>query len=260
MIRLDRYCSQMGVATRSEISLWCKKWLIWVDNQIIRYADTKILRWSIISITDVTGQIIWQAECKQFVTLLLNKPAWYVCSDMDEGWHRSYKNLLVGSPYRRSLHVAWRLDQDTTWLVVCTNDGDLNHRIISPKHKLIKTYLVACAKPLTNEMITNLESWVLLDDGYTTLPAKASLITYEETNALFDHLFEGAVMSTVQWCFLKLQITEGKYHQVKRMLEGVDNEVIGLHRLSIGRWTTDWLQSGEWTLIDPLTNPCNFDQ
>jgi len=68
--------------------------------------------------------------------------------------------------------VAGRLDQDTTGLVICTSDGDLNHRIISPKHKLIKTYIVTCEQEVNNDMIALLEGGVELDDGYKTLPAQ----------------------------------------------------------------------------------------
>lgn len=256
MIRLDRYCSSMGIATRSEMAQWCKKWYITVNDQIIKYSDSKIIRWSYITKSDSYGVIEWSIECKEYITLLVYKPAWYVCSDLDEGGHLSYSNLITWCPYWRSLHVAGRLDQDTTWLIVCTNDGQLNHRIISPKHKLTKTYFVACEKPITSDMIQMLQEWVILDDGYKTLPATVHQgIDHEWMKSVFINYFSSYHALNPEDHTITLSIQEGKYHQIKRMMEVVHNKVIALHRYSIGSWTLSWLQVGERMVIDPYYPP-----
>ncbi len=227
MIRLDKYVSGLWLFSRSEVAQWCKAWCILVDGQIIKKSDTKIPRWAKMDIMlggeDQEDNL--SIEVREKVTILLYKPKGFVCSDVVDGWHPSYKELIEACPYREMLHVAGRLDQDTTGLVVVTSDGELNHRIISPKHKLVKTYIVSCRLPVSDMMRQQLENGVVLDDGYKTLPAVVK---------------QDATLATR----ITLQITEGKYHQVKRMLEAIGNEVIELHRESIGPWSLDGLK--EW--------------
>lgn len=187
------------------------------------------------------GQI-HEVEAKEFVSVLLFKPKGYVCSDVEEGGHPSYNELLQDCPYWLTLHVAGRLDQDTTGLVIATNDGDFNHRIISPKHKLVKSYLVSCEKEVTPEMITQLEKGVTLDDGYKTLPAVVKIPQFGRDG-------KTDIQKKNIKNFIELQITEGKYHQVKRMLEAVENRVTHLHRQRIGERTLEGLSEGEWKYI-----------
>lgn len=162
-------------------------------------------------------------EVKQSVTILLNKPAWYVCSEIDEWWHKSYKHLLEDCIYAPLLKVAGRLDQDTTGLVLATSDGDLNHRLTSPKSAKEKEYIVTCKKEVSDANLAQLEQGVMLDSDYQTLPAKTVRI-----DAFSFHLI----------------ITEWKYHQVKRMCEAIDNECIALQRIRIADWTIEDLE--EW--------------
>lgn len=191
--------------------------------------EEKVQRGDIIAIHD-NGTNPITIQCKEYVSILLYKPKWYVCSDIDEWWHKSYNTLLRDCPYWKTLHVAWRLDQDTTWLVLCTSDGDLNHRVISPKHKLIKTYIVRCDLEITEDMIEKLEHGVKLDDWYVTLPAQVNRANNSDREIL-------------------LKIVEGKYHQVKRMLEAVWNKVTALHRSAIGDWDLFGLKEWEWRYL-----------
>ena len=166
---------------------------------------------------------------KEFVTVLIYKPAGYVSSDVPEANYLSYRELLDGCPYVNMLHVAGRLDQDTEWLLLASNDGGLIHRIISPKKKLPKVYFVSLSKAISDEDIIKLEAGVELDGGDVTLPAQIEKI--DDTT-------------------IRLMIYEGKFHQVKRMMEAVDNNVVYLKRESIGEWTLDGLQKGEWKYIE----------
>jgi 16S rRNA pseudouridine516 synthase len=90
-------------------------------------------------------------EVKDQIYVLLHKPTGYVCSELDEGGHLSYKNLLGGCPYAAMLHVAGRLDQDTEGVVLCSNDGQRIHQIISPKKHLEKEYFVRTRDAMTHE-------------------------------------------------------------------------------------------------------------
>mgnify|MGYP000509335676 CR=1 FL=1 len=155
---------------------------------------------------------------KTWITLLINKPAGYISSDEDEYGRPSYKQLLPNYPYTPLIHIAGRLDVDTEWLIIATSDGALIHRIISPKRHLPKTYIVTLRDPVTPKQIDRLCTGVILEDGYKTLPAQARSI---EKN------------------IVELIITEGKYHQIKRMFISLGNEVTHLKRIAIGPRTLE---------------------
>lgn len=222
-IRIDKYCAQLGIISRRSIARAVKAGLLFVDGKLVEKSDQKLAFGQVIS-------YLWQdIEVKEFVYVLLHKPAWFVCSDIDEWWHASYKMLLQDCPYQAMFHVAGRLDFDTEWLVLCSNDGQFTHDIISPKKHLEKEYYVVTRDALTDTDMAKLEKGVQLDDGYVTLPAKA--VKVDDTS-------------------LRLTIVEGKFHQVKRMLEAIWNEVTYLRRDRIGNWTIEWLEKGKWKYIE----------
>lgn len=164
----------------------------------------------------------------QSVTILLNKPVWYVCSEIDEGIHKSYKNLLEDCIYAPMLKIAWRLDQDTTGLVVATSDGAFNHRLTSPKSGKEKEYRVVCENEVSDKDLSKIEQGVEIDD-YVTRPAKAVRIDKKS---------------------FYLTLVEGKYHQVKKMCETIDNTCIELERIRIADWRIDDLKLWERRFID----------
>lgn len=206
-MRIDKYLASLWLVSRRQAKEVFKSWTITIDNEIIQ--DT----WYILHKGDIIHVDGMSIVYKPIVIILLHKPIGYVCSDVDEWKHKSYRALLDDCIYKETLHVAGRLDVDTTWLIILTNDGVLNHQIISPKKKMVKTYEVALEKPIDDKAIKRLTSGVTLEDGYKTLPAQ--IIKKTEKNIV-------------------LMIHEGKYHQVKRMLEAVDNKVTKLHRTQIG--------------------------
>ena len=221
-VRLDKYCGQLGILSRISIGKAIKAGLILVDGEIATKSDQKL----------AFGQIITYLEqdivVKDSVYLLLYKPSWYVCSDIDEWWHASYKMLLQDCPYHGMLHVAGRLDFDTEWLVLCSNDGQFTHDIISPKKHLEKEYYVCTKNNVSNKDMELLAWGVELDDGYFTLPAKVQKV--DDTTI---------VLTIVEW----------KFHQVKRMLEAVGNEVIYLRRDRIGMRNLEGIEKGGWKYI-----------
>lgn len=223
IVRLDKYLAGLGLVSRRDAAKAVKNGGILVDGEDVRKSDVKIERGQIIS-------FLWQEiEVKEFIYVLLHKPQGYVCSELDEGWHHSYKMLLEDCVYAPMLHVAWRLDRDTEGLVFCTNDGNFTHEIISPKKKEEKEYYVELALPISDEDIKKLEQWVELDDGYMTMPAQAKRVS------------DNAILLTIH---------EGKYHQVKRMAEAVGNEVIYLRRERIGSRTLEGLEKWKRRYID----------
>ncbi len=218
-IRLDKYLANLGLIPRRQLKKLLKQWIILINNIPARSWDQKLSLWDKIQILGV-GEF----EVKKDIHLLFYKPKGYVSTDVDEPNCPSYKNLLADYPYVNLLHAAWRLDCDAHWLLLLSSDGNFIHQIISPKSKVEKEYEVELKDPITQPQIDKLQKWVTLDDGYKTLPAQVKLINPQK---------------------IKLTIHEGKYHQVKRMLETVGNKVIDLKRIRIGQWELGNLKPGE---------------
>ncbi len=152
---------------------------------------------------------------KDHIYLMMNKPEGVV-SATDDKTHKTAVDLIPDELSRKSLFLCGRLDKDTTGLLIITDDGAFCHEIMSPNHKVYKTYIATLAYPLDNEAISELESGVELSDGTKCLPAK---VKYFTDNGEYK---------------CELKIREGKYHQVKRMLYAVGNRVDALERVAIG--------------------------
>jgi 16S rRNA pseudouridine516 synthase len=162
--------------------------------------------------------------------LLLHKPAGYECSRQPRH-HPGVLSLLPPPLQRRGVQPVGRLDEDTTGLLLLTDDGALIHRLTSPKHHVAKVYEVTTKHPLTAEQAQRLLQGVVLDDDPAPVAAAGAEITAENA--------------------LRLTLTAGKYHQVKRMLAAVGNRVVALHRSSFGPWTLPpTLAPGQWLWLD----------
>ena len=160
---------------------------------------------------------------------MLNKPQGFVCSHVDDFNPTVFVLFDEVSPEK--MHVAGRLDSDTTGLTLLTDDGQWSHRITSPRHVCEKVYFVETADPIVAENIAQFEAGVQLngEEGLTR-PAKLEIVGEREG---------------------VLTITEGKYHQVKRMFAAVGNRVVGLHRERVGTLELDEdLELGQYR---PLT-------
>lgn len=129
-----------------------------IDGEPVLRPDQKIGIGSVLLVGDQ------EIEVKNDVSVLLHKPAGYVSSDVAENTYPSYKDLLQDCVYANLMHIAGRLDVDTTGLVLCSSDGVFVHRIISPKTHIEKEYIVRCAKPLHELDLARLERGVVLDD------------------------------------------------------------------------------------------------
>jgi 16S rRNA pseudouridine516 synthase len=175
----------------------------------------------------------WTFHEKAYV--LLNKPAGTECSQKPSTWPSIY--TLLPAPLRQrpqkaavqGVQAVGRLDQDTTGLLLLTDDGVFIHRMSSPKHHVPKVYEVTTKHPVTEEMVQKLLAGVVLDDDPKPVLA--------------------AACEAVSELHLKLTLTEGKYHQVKRMVAAVGNRVEGLHRSQIGGMVLGDLAPGQWRFL-----------
>ncbi|HLO65278.1 MAG TPA: 16S rRNA pseudouridine(516) synthase [Azonexus sp.] len=162
----------------------------------------------------------------EFASLMLHKPAGYECSRKPQH-HPSVLELLPIQLREREVQPIGRLDEDTTGLLLITDDGQLNHQLSSAKRKVPKVYLATTKHPLDQAQIDQLLAGVLLNDEPEPIAAAAAEIAG-------DHL-------------LRLTVTEGKYHQVKRMVAAAGNRVEALHREAVGELTLPAdLKPGEW--------------
>ncbi len=162
--------------------------------------------------------------------ILLHKPAGYECSQKPRH-HPSVMSLLPAPLHRRGVQPIGRLDEDTTGLLLFTEDGKLIHRLTSPKHHVPKVYQVQAKHNVSNEQLAQLLAGVVLDDSPETVRALA----IERTS---PHRFD-------------MTLAEGKYHQVKRMLAAVGNRCESLHRSHFGDLAIPAdLKVGDWCWVD----------
>ena len=161
--------------------------------------------------------------------LVMNKPAGYECSQRPKH-HPSVYSLLPAPLRQRGVQAIGRLDEDTTGVLLFTDDGALIHRLTSPKHHVPKVYDVGCKHPVDASQVGRLMQGVLLHEENETVRAAACEATGPGT--------------------LRLTLTEGKYHQVKRMIAAVGNRVETLERSAFGTVRIDGLAPGRWRWLD----------
>ena len=225
-LRLDKVLSHMGWGTRTEIKKMMKRGLVSVDGEVVRDAALKVDPEE--SAIRVGGEIVIYRE---HIYLMLNKPAGCISATEDE---RDSTVLDLLSPEHRVFapFPVGRLDKDTEGLLMLTNDGLFSHKITSPKRKVPKTYYARIAGETDEADRLAFREGVVLDDGYITMPAELTILkTGPESEIL-------------------LCIYEGKYHQVKRMFQARDKEVVYLKRLSTGELRLDEnLKPGEYRAL-----------
>lgn len=222
MIRLDKFLCEAGAGSRSEVKLLIKKGRVTINGTVAKAPETKV--------DEKNDQVALDAQplsYEKFVYYMLHKPAGVVTATRDNH-EKTVMELLKDAP-GKDLFPAGRLDKDTEGLLLITNDGALSHRLLSPAKHVDKTYLVRTKAPVTDEMRRRLEEGVDIGDEKPTLPAKTELTEDGE---------------------LLLTVTEGRFHQVKRMLSAVGNEVVYLKRLSMGPLVLDGaLSKGEYRVL-----------
>lgn len=219
-MRLDKFMSEVGLLSRTECKKAVKAGQITVDGIAPKSSD--------VHIDPVKNNVVYMGQpvhYKKYTYIMLNKPEGYI-SATDDKRERTVLELLGEREQKLGLFPCGRLDKNTLGLLILTNDGELCHRLLSPKHHVAKVYYFKSERRITEEDRLRLEAGVNLD-GEITKPAKLTL---------FDDEMSG-----------HLTITEGKFHQVKRMLEAVCNKVIYLERVEFAGIPLDAsLERGEW--------------
>ena len=225
MERLDKIIANLGYGTRKEVKQMARKGMIEVDGEIVKDSSLNIDPEK--SVIKINGEEIFY---RKYIYLLMNKPAGVISATYDnrdetvidllEPDHQVFEPFPVG-----------RLDKDTVGLLFLTNDGELNHRLISPKHHVDKVYFAKIDKEVNEDDIEKFKNGITLDDGYKCKEAKLEIL-----NILDDGTSE-----------VNITIQEGKFHQVKRMFEAVGKSVIYLQRISFGGIELDLdLEEGEY--------------
>ena len=208
MMRLDRMLAECGLGTRNEVKKLIRSGSVSVSGDIVRNPAAKVDE-EHDSVAVDGEEIVY----RRFAWYMLNKPKGYVSST--EGAD-SVLNLIA--EYDRNLFPCGRLDKDTEGLLLITNDGELAHELLSPKHHVEKEYLVTVKNPLKEEDLEVFRKGIVIDGEEACQPAD-----YRITDTYECHLI----------------IREGKYHQIKRMFAAIGNEVTGLKRLRMKNLVLD---------------------
>lgn len=223
-MRLDKFIAQQLGVSRAIAGRLIRGHHVTIDDEVVRDTAFKLQPEHNVA---YEGNSLTQQEGPRY--FMLNKPQGYVCSTEDPD-HPTVLYFL-DEPVAYKLHAAGRLDIDTTGLVLMTDDGQWSHRITSPRHHCEKTYLVTLENPVSDDTAAQFTKGVQLhNEKDLTKPAVLEVLTPTE---------------------VRLTISEGRYHQVKRMFAAVGNRVVGLHRERIGEIALDAsLEPGEYR---PLT-------
>ena len=252
-MRLDKFLSNMGLGSRHDVHGIIASGSVSIDGIVCKERDAKFDENS--SIVTVNGVHI---PYKPFVYIMLNKPAGYL-SSTDDGSGPVVTDLLGGaySSYRPG--VAGRLDKDAEGLLLLTNDGDYIHKVITPEKHVAKQYFVKLKREITARDVVQFERGIKLADGTQLRPAKLESVS--EENVRENGAEEGNTAAGVKCPCAIVTITEGKFHQVKKMFLATDNEVKYLMRLSIGGLRLDGtLRPGEYKELDPEEAKTAYEQ
>ena len=227
-MRIDKLIGSQTRESRNDLKKTIKRLGVEINGTLIK--DPGKVVDSSKDVIIYRGQEI---KYQEYVYLMLYKPEGYV-SSVEDPRDPTVIELVMNRFPRKDYFPVGRLDKDTEGLLVISNDGQLAHRILSPKKHIPKTYYVETAGILTEDDYNHLARGILLEDGYQTLPARTEKIEDSETGSRFY-----------------LTITEGKYHQVKRMVGALGHRVDYLKRIAMGNLFLDEaLKPGE---VRPLT-------
>ncbi|MBR3893615.1 MAG: rRNA pseudouridine synthase [Clostridia bacterium] len=219
-MRLDKMISECGIASRSEVAKAARAGKITVDGAPVRHADVKVDP-ECQTVVYCGTPVVW----RRFVWLMLNKPDGYISATEDGRGDPVVTDLLPAEYRKMGVFPCGRLDKHTLGLMLLTNDGTLSHRLLAPKSHVTKSYGFRVKFPLSQEDVASLEAGVDIG-GYVTKPCQVTLTDEKE----------GIIA-----------ITEGKYHQIKLMMEAVHNQIVFLERLTFGPLSLDpALARGEW--------------
>lgn len=217
-MRLDKFLADMQIGTRSEVKKLIQKGHVSINDQIVKKVDTKVDEKTIVYVDGL------RVDYVSYEYYLLNKPAGFLSATQDS--HYPVVMELVPC-IRKDVGIVGRLDKDTEGLLLLTNDGELNHRLLSSKNHVLKKYYVQVDTDIPDNA-EDVFSKPIVFEEFTSLPAE------------FEYIDNRSAYLT---------ICEGKYHQVKRMFEKIGCTVTYLKRVQFGSLTLDGLESGQYRTL-----------
>lgn len=213
IVRVDKILSELGFGSRQEIKKYVKAGKIRINDNIVKKPEEKLN--SEVDKLFFEGK---EVEVEEFETFILYKPAGYVCATKDNV-HKTVMELIDSK--RKNIVPVGRLDLDTEGIMILTNDGDLNHRLVSPSSHVDKTYYAIFEGELNENAVEMTKNGLDIGEGEVSKPAKLEIISSNE---------------------IMLTIHEGKFHQVKRMVKALGGEVTYLKRVAFGGLILDDLK------------------
>lgn len=214
-MRLDKLLAHAGYGTRKEAKELIKKREVSVDNKVITKSNIHV---------DPDHQIIkvknQQVDYQKYMYIMLHKPPNYLSATVDRS-DKTVLDLIPDQYQHYNLAPVGRLDKDTEGLLLLTNDGQLNHALTSPNKEIFKMYFAKVEGIVQEEHIEQFENGIVLDDGYKTKKAFLEILKSDTTSEI------------------NLSISEGKFHQVKRMFQAIGMQVVYLKRISMGELQLD---------------------
>ena len=219
-MRLDKFICKSTELIRSEATALLHSGIVQVNGKVITDEGVQVHENNRITLN---GAVL-TARASRYI--MMHKPPDTICSNVDETYPSLFNYLDVAKA--QDLHIVGRLDADTTGLVLITDDGRWSYNIITPKKQCAKVYRVSLRDAVEGDVVSIFAYGIQLQGELTlTLPAQLELISPKE---------------------VLLTITEGKFHQVKRMFAAVGNRVVALHREKIGDVSLD-VEVGQWRYL-----------
>lgn len=229
-MRLDKFLADMGYGSRKEVKQLIKKGLVTVNGQVIKSDKAQVLETQ-DTVCFEGEPIVYQSQ----FYYLLNKPAGVISATVDS-YEETVLDLFSEEAFREDLFPVGRLDKDTEGFLLITNDGGLAHQLLSPKKHVEKEYYAQVEGIMTAEDQKTFAKGINLD-GEWTLPAELQILNVDEDETRSE---------------IKLILHEGKFHQVKRMVQAVGKEVVYLKRIRMGGLSLpDDLALGEYRELTP---------
>ena len=225
-MRLDKFISSTTTLSRAEAKKIIKKGIL-INDILIKSPDYKV--------DEINDQVILDGKrlvYQKYVYIMMNKPQDTI-SATEDAIEKTVVDILKEEDRIHKVFPVGRLDKDTEGLMLLTNDGELAHRLITPKKDVVKKYYVEVSGELKEEHLSIVEAGVILEDGYKCKPARLEILESSENKSRAN-----------------IYITEGKFHQVKRMMKSLETTVTYLKRISIGELILDGnLELGEYRYL-----------
>ncbi|WP_353989165.1 pseudouridine synthase [Pediococcus argentinicus] len=217
-MRVDKFLHDMNLGTRTQIRKLVRDGYVAVNGELVKTGRVKVV--PEVDLVTVKNE---EVKYQEFFYYVLNKPIGVLTATEDRK-QKTVMDLFNKVDYRSDLFPVGRLDKDTEGLLLITNNGNMAHRLLSPEHHVTKVYRAVVTGNMDESVIQEFKDGVTLKDGTKLKAAELEILSYSELEN----------QTTVQ-----IKITEGKYHQVRRMFGATGERVVGLRRVAFGPLTLD---------------------